>query len=103
MSILSFYKLLASVQITHFENLRIGRNESVTCSIKFTVDVIEWLNDNGETVVNGTNTRHLNLTFTPVNTSIHNGVYTCRASRNGSAMKTVMFSVSGDNNIYNSI
>ena len=94
---------LASVQITHYENLRFGQDESITCSIKFSVDVIEWLNGNNETVVSARNTRDLNLTLTPVNTSIHNGVYTCRASRNGSTMKTVMLTVSGDNNIYNSI
>ena len=50
---------------------------------------MEWLN-NGVIVASDTNTRELNLTFSPVNDSIHNLVYVCRVTRNGEEGTLIM-------------
>ena len=56
---------------------------------------MEWLDSAGGTIVSEANVSELNLTFTPVNTSINNKVYTCRANKSGSVNKTVTLSVLG--------
>ena len=76
-------------------NLSIGDNGTLTCTSIIPVDVMEWLNSAGVAVVSKTNISELNLTFTPVNTSINNRMYTCRANKSGSVNKTVTVSVSG--------
>lgn len=77
------------------KTLSVGRNESITCVSIISVDLIEWLNSDGETVFSQSNTNMLKLTFTPVNTSINNKQYTCRANKNGFVNKTVTLTVSG--------
>ena len=60
---------------------------------------MEWLDSTGESIVSEANVSELNLTFTPVNTSINNRMYTCRANKSGSVNKTVTVSVLGEMNI----
>ena len=65
------------------------------CSSLIPVDVIEWLNSNGEVIISEINTRELNITFAPVNTSINNQMYTCRVNKSVSVNKTIVVSVTG--------
>ena len=76
-------------------NLSIGDNGSLSCKSIIDVDVIEWLNSNGEVIASLTNIKRLNLTFAPVNTSINNQMYTCRANKSASVNKTIIVSVTG--------
>ena len=76
-------------------NLSVGDNGSLLCKSIITVEVIEWLNSNGEVIASLTNTRRLNLTFAPVNTSINNQMYTCRVNKSASVNKTITVSVTG--------
>ena len=80
-------------------DLSVGDNNSLKCTSIIPVDVIEWLDSTGETIVSEANVSELNLTFTPVNTSINNKMYTCRANKSGSVNKTVTVSVLGKMNI----
>lgn len=75
--------------------LSVGHNDSITCTSIVVADVIEWLNSDGETIVSAANTTELRMTFTPVNTSINNRQYTCRAIKNGSVETSANLSVSG--------
>ena len=65
------------------------------CSSPIVVDIIEWLNSDGEVIASLTDTRRLNLTFAPVNTSINNQMYTCRVNHRASVNKTIPVSVTG--------
>ena len=75
--------------------LSVGHNDSITCTSIVVADVIEWLNSNGETIISAANTTELRMTFAPVNTSINNRQYTCRAIKNGSVETSADLSVSG--------
>ena len=61
-------------------NLSVGDSGSLTCTSIIPVDVIEWLYGAGKTIVSEANSFELNLTFTLVNTSINNKMYTCRVN-----------------------
>ena len=89
------------MQIAH-GNLSVGDNGSLTCTSIIPVDVMEWLDSAGQTIVSEANINisELSLTFTPVNTSINNKMYTCRANKSKSVNKTVIVSVSGKMNDY---
>ena len=65
------------------------------CSSPIDVDLIEWLNSNGEVIASQTVIRRLNLTFAPINTSINNQIYTCRVNKSASVNKTITVSVTG--------
>ena len=76
-------------------NFSVGDNGSLSCKSIIIVDIIEWLNSNGDVIASLTNTGRLNLTFTPVNTSINNQMYTCRVNKSASVNKTITVSVTG--------
>ena len=82
------------MQIVH-EILSVGDSGSVTCTSIIPVDTMEWLDSAGKTIVTEADISELNLTFTPVNTSINNEMYTCRANKSGSVNKTFTVLVSG--------
>ena len=75
--------------------MSVGDNGSLLCKSIIPVDVIEWLNSDGEVVASETSTSELSLTFSPVNTSVSNQRFTCRASKGGSVNKTTVVSVTG--------
>ena len=75
--------------------MTVGDNGSLICQSIIPVDIIEWLNSNGEVIVSLTDARRLNLTFAPVNTSINNQMYICRVSKSASVNKTAIVSVTG--------
>ena len=77
------------------ENLSVGENGSLSCKSIIDVEVMEWLNSNGEVIASLTDARRLNLTFAPVNTSINNQMYTCRVNHRASVNKTITVSVAG--------
>ena len=87
------------MQIVH-GNLSVGDDGNLTCTSVIPVDVIEWLDSAGKTIVSGADVSELSLTFTPVNTSINDKMYSCRANKSGSVNKTVTVSVSGRMNKY---
>ena len=65
------------------------------CSSLIDIDIIEWLNGDGEVITSLTDVSELNLTFAPVNTSINNQMYTCRVSKSASVNKSITVSVTG--------
>ena len=75
--------------------MSVGDNGSLVCKSVIPVDVIEWLNSNGEVLVTKINVNELSLTFAPVNISINNKMYTCRVNKSESVNKTVIVSVTG--------
>ena len=81
-------------------NLSLGLNSSLTCKSIIPVDVMEWMDSDGETLVNKVNTDNLSLTFEPVNISIHNSQFTCQANKNGSVIKTIVAKISGKGEQY---
>ena len=62
----------------------IGQSLTASCKIDTPATVIEWLRD-GMVVESAsfTGIQVLDLVFSPVNNSIHNEVYVCRATRDG--------------------
>ena len=76
-------------------NLSLGHDGSITCTSLIPVDVLEWINSNGDTVASQVDTNQLNLNFEPVNISIHNRPFTCQANKMGSVNKTTVIAVSG--------
>ena len=75
--------------------MSVGDNGSLLCKSVILVDLMEWLNSNGEVIINQANTSELRLIFAPVNTSINNQMYTCRVNKSASLNKTVTVSVTG--------
>ena len=84
-----------AIQIISSGNMSVGDNGSLLCRSIIPVDVIEWLNSDGEVIVSDINTSELSLAFAPVNTSIHNQMYTCRVNRSALVNKTTVISVTG--------
>ena len=58
----------------------VGMSATLTCTIDVSVNQIEWL-DSERRVVAITSMDQLDLTFSPVNDSIHNSIYICRVTR----------------------
>ena len=75
--------------------MSVGDNGSLSCQSIIGVELMEWLNSNGEVIASLTNATKLNLTFAPVNTSINNQMYTCRVNQRASVNKTITVSVTG--------
>ena len=75
--------------------MSVGDNGSLICQSIIPVNLIEWLNSNGEVIVSLTAATKLNLTFAPVNTSINNQMYICRVSKGASVNRTAIVSVTG--------
>ena len=75
--------------------MSVGDNGTLLCKSIIPVDAIEWLNSDGEVIVSDINTSELSLAFAPVNTSIHNQMYTCRVNKSTLVNKTTVISVTG--------
>ena len=56
----------------------VGGQASITCSSDLTVTSIEWIHNHQ--VVSYSTSSELQLTFSPVNDSIHGQEYTCRVT-----------------------
>ena len=71
--------LLTGLQISGHsdDEVVLGESVTITCSFDLESTSIEWVY--GEEVVTMTTGSQLNLTFSPVNDTINNRVYTCRA------------------------
>ena len=54
---------------------------TLTCTSDVSANQIEWLDNERRVVARVTSMDRLDLTFNPVNDSIHNSVYTCRVTR----------------------
>ena len=59
----------------------VGMSASLTCTGDTPATRIEWLDSERRVVSRVTSMDQLDLTFSPVNDSIHNSVYTCRVTR----------------------
>lgn len=84
----------AAIQIIQ-RNMSVGDDGSLVCKSIITVDVIEWLNSDGEVIASETGADELTLTFAPVNVSINNKKYTCRVNKSASLNGTVVVLVNG--------
>jgi hypothetical protein len=71
----------------------VGSNVNITCRSDTDTDRMEWLTQEGDVIVFGSSVTWLNLTFTPINDSIHGQVYICRAERSGSHMAEQNFTM----------
>ena len=56
----------------------VGEVASITCNTDLDIEYMEWL-QNGQVVVSSTG-YEVQLSFNPVNDTIHNKEYTCRAT-----------------------
>lgn len=56
----------------------VGQTASFSCSSDLDVNSVEWLH--GHQVVLNTTNDHLDLSFSPVNDTIHNQNYICRVT-----------------------
>ena len=77
------------------DRLKLGQNETITCSSIISVDVIEWLNSDGEVIISENKSHQLTLTFEPVTICVNEQQYTCKAHKNGSVNNTIIVLVSG--------
>ena len=59
----------------------VGMSATLTCTSDVSANRIEWLDSERRVVAIVTSMDQLDLTFNPVNDSIHNSVYTCRVTR----------------------
>ena len=59
----------------------VGMSATHTCTSDVSANRIEWLDNDRRVVAIVTSMDQLDLTFNPVNDSIHNSVYTCRVTR----------------------
>ena len=59
----------------------VGTSATLTCTSDVSADQIEWLDSERRVVARVTSMDQLELTFNPVNDSIHNSVYTCRVTK----------------------
>ena len=72
-------RVTIGLQISGYtEYLTVGQSARIICSYDLTFTSIEWLYNN-ETIVNSTASQ-LDLSFNPVNDSIHGRQYTCRVT-----------------------
>ena len=60
----------------------VGTNVTITCHSDTDTVKMEWIRDKDVIVAAMPNTRQLDLSFTPVNDSVHNKVFTCRVTIN---------------------
>ena len=70
--------------IENADNYTVGSDATITCRSDTATEGIEWLTQERTIIVYESNATQLNLTFTPVNDSIHGQVYICRVIRNDS-------------------
>ena len=59
----------------------VGMLATLTCTSDVSANRIEWLDSDRRVVARVTSMNRLELTFNPVNDSIHNSVYTCKVTR----------------------
>ena len=92
------YCLFTGLQISGHsdDEVVLGESVTITCSFDLESTSIEWVY--GEEVVMMTTGSQLNLTFSPVNDTINNRVYTCRAlTPYGMQEESITIEVQGNN------
>ena len=65
----------------HSDPFIVGMSATLMCTSDVSADQIEWLDSERRVVARVTSMDRLDLTFNPVNDSIHNSVYTCRVTK----------------------
>ena len=75
------------------ETYTVESDANITCHSDTDAERIEWLTQERTVIVSESNVTQLNLTFTPVNDSIHGQVYVCRVVRNSSDMPEQIFTM----------
>ena len=70
----------------------------ITCQSDTATERIEWLTQERTVIVYENNATQLNLTFIPVNDSIHGQVYICRVIRNDSDTPEQNFTMNVEGN-----
>ena len=75
----------------------VGMSATLTCTSDVSANRIEWLDSERRVVAMTTAMDQLDLTFNPVNDSIHNSVYTCRVTKGDEmvAEQTITVDVTG--------
>ena len=78
----------------------VGTAASIRCVSESPATMIQWLDPSGVEVAMTTAGQTLDLPFNPVSDSLHNSVYTCRATRaegdGGTGEQTVTLTVTGE-------
>ena len=79
-----------------------GSDATITCQSDIATERIEWLTQERTVIVYESNATQLNLTFTPVNDSIHGQVYICRVmiavTRNNTGVAEQNFTMNVEGN-----
>ena len=81
----------------HSPQFNVGDTVTITCSFDLSLTSIMWLYD--DVVAMSSSDSQLNLTFSPVNDTIHNRQYTCRVTTPyGEQEENITISVQGTYN-----
>ena len=71
-------------------------NATITCVSDTDTEKMEWLRDDDVVIALMLNTTQLNLTFSPVNDSVHGKLFTCKVTRNTTVVEqNFIMSVAG--------
>ena len=89
--------IIAGLEISIDSLFTIGETAVINCTTKITVDNLLWLNqDKNITLANSSSSTMVTLEFNPVNDSVHDKIFTCRAEQtSGMVEKHVKVNVSG--------
>ena len=67
----------------------------INCTTAIVVKELLWLDEQGHVLVNSSSNTTVTLEFNPVNDSIHNKIFTCRAIQTGMVDKHIKINISG--------
>ena len=97
MVIASMATIIAGFEISIDSPFTIGESAVINCTTKITVDNLLWFDqDKNITLANSSSSTMVTLEFNPVNDSVHDKTFTCRAKQtSGMLEKHVRVNVSG--------
>lgn len=81
------------LKISIDSTLKVGEPAVVNCTSTIAVEELLWLDE--QVVVNSSSNTMATLELNPVNDSIHNKTFTCRAIQMGTVEKQIKINVSG--------
>ena len=86
---------ITGLEISNDSTFIVGENAVINCTTAIVVKELLWLDERGHVLVNSSSNTTATLEFNPVNDSIHNKTFTCRAIQTGMVDKHIKVNVSG--------
>ena len=87
------YLHTTGLEISTDSTLIVGESAVINCTSTIAVEELLWLDE--QVLVNSSSDTTATLMLDPVNDSIHNKTFTCRAVRMGTVEKQIKVNVSG--------